>query len=259
MIRLLISACLFSFAYAGYAQRPPQGPVSDIVYSPELLGYRLYWQDEFNEARLDTTKWRIRGVGPRATGFVTEEAVSVNNGYLYLHAIKRNDSMLISAVGTQGLFETTYGYFECKAQLQQSPGVWGAFWLQSPNLSGGTDPAQYGAEIDIMECFRKLGADIVSHNVHWGAYGPGQQSTKGMQSYLKGIGTGFHTFALEWLPDRYIFYVDGYKFYEVTRGISQVNEYIILSMELPNELKDLAATKFPDAFVVDWVKVYKKK
>lgn len=222
------------------------------------MGYKLYWEDDFTGTKLDTTRWRVRGIGARATGYVTEEAVTVGNGYLQLHAIKRNDSMLIGAVGTEQGFMTTYGFFECRAQLQKSPGVWGAFWLQSPNLSGGDNPAVYGAEIDIMECFRKLGVDIVSHNVHWGPYGSGQHTTRGMQSYLKGVGEGFHTFGLEWTPEKYIFYVDGYKFYEVTQGISKVDEYIILSMELPNEMKDLVNTKFPDVFIVDYVKVYKK-
>ncbi|MBX3255157.1 MAG: glycoside hydrolase family 16 protein [Chitinophagaceae bacterium] len=258
MKSILLFACSFAGIIVATAQRPPQGPVSDTIHTALSLGYELYWQDDFNGNTLDSTRWRVRGVGSRATGYVSEEAVTVGNGYLTLHAIKRNDSMLISAVGTEGLFMTTYGYFECRAQLQRSPGVWGAFWLQSPNLSRGDDPALYGAEIDIMECFRKLGPDIVSHNVHWGPYGPGQRTTRGMQSYLKGVGEGFHTFALEWTPDKYIFYVDGYKFYEVTQGISKVDEYIILSMELPNEMKDLANTKFPDAFIVDYVKVYKK-
>jgi beta-glucanase (GH16 family) len=108
-----------------------------------------------------------------------------------------------------------------------------------------------------MECFRKLGNDIVSHNVHW-AYGPNQQSTHGYQSYLKGVGEGFHTFALEWLPDKYIFYVDGMKFYEITKGISQIEEYMILSMEYPNNPEEVAKSIFPDVFLVDWVRVYQK-
>lgn len=254
---LLAGLALLSCSAA--AQRPPQGPVSNKQYTPEIRGYQLYWQDDFTGSQLDTTKWRIRGIGARATGFVSEEAVTIGNGYLKLHAIKRNDSMMIGAVGSQDLFMTTYGYFECRAQLQRSPGVWGAFWLQSPGLSGGDDPAVNGAEIDIMECFRKLGPDIVSHNVHWGPYGANQHTTRGMQSYLKGVGEGFHLFALEWTPEKYIFYVDGYKFYEVTQGISKTDEYVILSMELPNEIKDLSKTVFPDVFVVDYVKVYKKQ
>lgn len=41
--------------------------------------------------------------------------------------------------------------------------------------------------------------------------------------------------------------------------ISQIDQYIILSMELPGEIKDLKHTIFPDVFIVDYIKVYKKK
>jgi len=79
-----------------------------------------------------------------------------------------------------------------------------------------------------------------------------------MQSYLKGVSKGFHIFALEWTPEKYIFYIDGYKFYEVSSGISHTDQYIIVSMELPNDKKDMEHAVFPDAFIIDYVKVYKK-
>ncbi len=241
-----------------FAQRPAQGPASRKKYTSQKLGYKLFWQDQFNGHKLDTSKWAIRGIGPRALGYVSSEAVKVEDGYLKLLALKKGDSIFISAVGTQDKFMSKYGYFECRAQLQQSAGVWGAFWLQSPQLSNGdNNPSLFGAEIDIMEFFKKLGTDIVSHNVWWGPYGPDQHTTHGMQSYLKGVSSGFHKFALEWTPEKYIFYIDGYKFYEVTKGISQIDQYIILSMELPNEMKDLKHTVFPDVFIVDYIKVYK--
>ena len=239
------------------AQRPAQPPMSQEQFTPEKLGYSLFWEDNFNGNQLDAKKWAVRGVGPRALGYVSPEAVEVKDGFLKLHAIQKGDSILIGAVGTQGKLMTKYGYFECRAQLQKSPGVWAAFWIQSPDISKGEDPAVYGAEIDIFEFFKKLGVDIVSHNVHW-AYGPNQKSTRGMQSYLKGVSEGFHTFALEWTPDKYAFFIDGYKFYEVTIGISRMEEYLILSMELPSEKKDLQYTVYPDVFLVDYVRVYKK-
>ena len=80
-----------------------------------------------------------------------------------------------------------------------------------------------------------------------------------MQSYLKGVGTGFHTFGLEWTPEKYVFYVDGLKFYEVTQGISKIKEYLILSMEYPSNPDDMTRTLYPDAFVVDYVRVWQKK
>ncbi len=242
-----------------HAQRPAQGPVSAKKYNPVEMGYKLVWNDEFDGTQLDTTKWRVRGVGPRAVAYVSPRAVKVEGGLLKLFALNENDTLFGSAVGTQGLFMSKYGWYECRAQVQKSPGgVWSAFWIQSAEIAKGEDPAKFGAEIDIMECFRKLGEDIVSHNIHW-AYGPHQQSTHGYQSYLKGVGEGFHTFAVEWLPDRYIFYVDGMKFYEITQGISQIEEYMILSMEYPNNLEDVAKSVFPDVFLVDYVRVYQKQ
>jgi len=38
---------------------------------------------------LNTNKWDVRGVGPRALGFVSPEAVKVENGFLKLGAFKR--------------------------------------------------------------------------------------------------------------------------------------------------------------------------
>ncbi len=240
------------------AQRAPQGPMSPTRHTPESLGYELIWADEFNGKQLDPDKWSVRGVGPRAVGYVSAEAVRVEEGYLKLSALQKDGKILIGAVGTQGQFMARYGYFECRAQLQKSPGVWAAFWIQSTEIAKGEDPGKFGAEIDIMECFRKLGPDIVSHNVHW-AYGPNQQTTRGMQSYLKGVGEGFHTFALEWTPEKYVFYVDGYAFYEVTQGLSHIEEYLILSMELPSKMEELKHAVFPDEFLVDYVRVYRKR
>jgi beta-glucanase (GH16 family) len=179
--------------------------MSTDKFDPIQNGFSLVWEDEFIGNQLDTLKWKPRGLGKRAVGYVSIDAIQVKDGLLNLYALKRNNSILISAVGTQGKFMQQYGYFECKAKLQNSPGVWGAFWLQSPALAGGTNPKIYGAEVDIMEFFKKLGTDIVSHNVHWGPYGAGQKSTRGMQSYLKGVSSGFHTFGLSWTPKPILF------------------------------------------------------
>jgi len=239
-------------------QRPAQNAMSQTRYNPVDMGYELVWEDQFNGDALDPKKWEVRGVGPRALGFVSPEAVKVENGHLKLSAFKKDGRILLGAVGTQNHFMTKYGFFECRAQLQRSPGIWSAFWIQSPDISKGEDPSIYGAEIDIMEFFKKLGPDIVSHNVHW-AYGPHQKTTHGMQSYLKGVSEGFHTFALEWTPEKHVFFVDGYKYYEVTTAVSNIEEYLILSMEIPSDVNEIKDTVFPDVFTVAYVKVYKKK
>ena len=152
---------------AANAQRPAQGPISRDVIQPEKLGYRLVWEDEFNGTKLDTTKWRHRGLGARALAFVSEDAVEVKDGYVYLWA-KRDASgrMLGSAIGTQQTFMSRYGYYECRAQVQKSWGQWGAFWLLSNQISAGEDSEVYVAEIDVLQCFGKRWSDLSQPNEH---------------------------------------------------------------------------------------------
>ncbi len=226
--------------------------------SPKSMGYKLVWEDQFKGHELDTTKWDVRGVGPRRIGYNSAEAVKVEDGYLKLYALQKGDSILGSAVGTAKHFTPKYGYFECRAQLQNSIGVWGAFWIQSPEIFKGEDPSKYGTEMDIFEFFKEIGTDTLTHSLHW-AYGPHMQSIGPMKSYLKGLSKGFHLYGFEWTPEKYSFFIDGYKFYEETRGISNIPEYMILSMELPETRKSLEHTIFPDVFIVDYVKVYQKQ
>ncbi len=136
-------------------------PLTDKLFFPEKEGYELFWEDEFNGNMLDSSKWLVRGVGPRGVGYVSSDAVEVKNGVLKLHAFMENDSLKVGAVGTQGLFETSFGYFECKARLPETTGNWAAFWIQSPKISQGEDPARYGTEIDIFEYFKAQGGDFV--------------------------------------------------------------------------------------------------
>lgn len=137
-MKTIISLILFLLGfYPGLSQRPAQGPMSGEQFNPGTVGYRLVWEDEFEGDELDSMKWKVRGVGPRAIAYVSEEAVKVENGYLKLFALKQGGKLLGSAVGTQDLFMSKYGYYECRAQLQKSQGVWAAFWIQSTDISKG--------------------------------------------------------------------------------------------------------------------------
>jgi hypothetical protein len=64
--------------------------MSQTHYTPADLGYELVWEDDFNGDTLDPTKWDVRGVGPRALGFVSTEAVKVEHGFLKLSAFKKD-------------------------------------------------------------------------------------------------------------------------------------------------------------------------
>ena len=158
------------------------------------------------------------GYKTRSLGFLTEDALEIKDGKLHINTYMENDTLKTIAVGTQGRFDTTYGYFECRAKLSKTTGNWAAFWIQSPGIASGEDPGKYGVEIDIFEYFKSQGGDFVSHNLHW-AYGPNQKSTGAFLSKVEGIAEGFHTFAVEWTPKKYAFFVDGLKYYEIKEAI----------------------------------------
>ena len=256
LVIILVFILLTTTVFA--QKKSSNNAISQKRVTPKSMGYKLIWEDQFNGHELDTTKWNIRGVGPRRLGYNSAEAVKVEGGYLKLYALQKGDSILGSAVGTANHFTPKYGYFECRAQLQKSSGVWGAFWIQSPLIFKGEDPSLYGSEMDIFEFFEEMGNDTITHAIHW-AYGPNMHSIGPMKSYLKGLSNGFHTYGFEWTSEKYSFFIDGYKFHEQTAGISNIEEYMILSMELPEKRENLAKTIFPDVFIVDYVKVYKKQ
>ncbi|MCE4565025.1 glycoside hydrolase family 16 protein [Maribellus sp. CM-23] len=257
LIATLLPACRFSEKKTVPVSAPKNTALSQEVFNPLKEGYKLFWEDNFAGHELDTTKWKIRGNGPRRIGYNDPSMVKVENGNLYLMYDIKKDSIMGCAVGTQATFNTTYGYFECRARLQRGDGPWAAFWMQSPQISQGEDPAVYGAEIDIFEYFRGLGEDHMTHCIHW-AYGPNQQSVGALNSELEGLSKGFHTFALEWTSEKYAFFIDGLKYHELSKGLSHIDQYMILSMEIPSYLQGIKNACAPDTFIVDYVKVYKK-
>jgi len=218
----------------------------------------IIWQDEFNGTNLDTTKWINRHLGPRRDAVNVKDAVSLNGkGHLIIETSKRGDEYHTGMIGTQEKFEHTFGYWECRLQFQKQVGHWSAFWLQSPTISKTGNPQKYGTEIDIIE-YMVARSDTVIQNLHWDGYGE-EHKTTGHHTYFPGLDEGFHTVALEWTPDEYIFYVDDRETWRTTKAVSHRPEYAILSLEVGPWAGDIANGNLPDSLIVDYVRVYDKK
>lgn len=74
---------------------------------------------------------------------------------------------------TSGLFEQTYGYFECRCKLPAAQGLWSAFWLTRSGLVSGK-PGTEGTEIDVFESpmyNRKGDNKLITSNLHYNGYG----------------------------------------------------------------------------------------
>jgi beta-glucanase (GH16 family) len=181
-------------------------------------------------------------------------------------------------IGTQGrgMFRFRYGFAAARIRFDHREGGHGSFWLQAAEHGrrGQLGPRHDGAEIDVVEYFGDAFAkwhepDSVYSFVYFtGRHGqrvkvpadtdPTQAVTRrdaGLSPH-DNWSTGYHVFSVRWTPQRYVFYVDGVRVRTVSRGVSDVPEYLVLSTltsgwELP---------RFPPGARlrtnVDWVRVW---
>lgn len=241
-----------------------------ILTSPLLAqkeGYKLYWHDEFDGTQLDTTKWHYRGLGPRRDGINVKEAVSLDgNGHLLITTtILDTSQYYVGAIGTDETFNTTYGYFECRAKFGKKV-PWDSFWLQCPTAYEAGPPSTTGAEVDIFEFTRHYHTIVgweIPHNIWWGDNNGSLVSWGSHASIIDNV-DDFVTVGVEWISNYYFFYVNGVFTFYTDKGVSGVEEYIILSEEprywydLPDTIQDGSALPLRDTFTVDYVRVYKK-
>lgn len=224
-------------------------------------GYQLIWFDEFSGLKLDNKKWKLLVNGKRGDAIHTLNAVQLDGkGNLIIEASAQGNNVQTAIIHTEGLFETTYGYFECIAKITRLSGVWPAFWLQSSQNQDNGVPESNGVEIDIFEYFHHLYKDKVLHTIHWGGYGATHQIAGPVFSTLKNTADDYHVFGLEWTPEYYATYVDGIKTNMSNTAISKVPESVLLSLEIDkNVAGPLKISELPVQFKVDYVRVYKKK
>lgn len=227
-------------------------------------GYLLVFADDFDGAELDLTRWQHRYSGAYQVGYNRPEAV-VQPGDGYLHLVTSYEDPTVYTGMLRTIEHFRYGYFEACIQFQSLEGHHGAFWLQSP-LYGRylDDTGRSGAEIDIIEFF---GSGRKQHdaeqNVYWNAYDSGRLEARShelryRQDFGAELSDDFHAFGLLWTHDEYVFFIDGVETWRTSEGISQTQEYIVLSLITSTwENARLVVDQLPDTMLVDYVRVYR--
>lgn len=256
---------------------------------PEGMKFELVWSDEFDGDKIDETKWdyRLCMMGKRHPAW-TDKGVKLENGCAVFSIFEEDGEVVSSQLQTgynfmdepvkkttfgnehlqwpigklkESKFTHRYGYYECRCRLQQLPGWWSAFWIQSPIIGASLNPKLTGTEVDIMESFKP--GEVHTHNVFTGGYG---QDMK--RIHVGGFDDAdlneFHTFGLLWTEDKYVFYVDGVEDGVVSENVSGIDQFILVTTEpvgyrkanhRPTE-EAFAAAKAGDTFLVDYVRVF---
>ncbi|MGE5609596.1 MAG: family 16 glycosylhydrolase [Bacillota bacterium] len=228
---------------------------NELPAAPAGKMWKLVWQDEFEGSKLDESKWDVTGDYQRRDGYWMKKACVLDGkGNLAIRTFQEDGKYIDGCVRTRGKFEHAFGYYVARIQLQQQPGHWPAFWLMGEGVGSLSNEGRDGTEIDIME--KPWRDDRVSHALHWDGYGK-EHKSQAHEANVPGMMQGFHTFALSWTPDEYVFYVDGKETWRTQAGgVCQVPLYIKLSDEIGKWGGDIAKAKLPDQFLVDYVRVY---
>jgi len=239
----------------GSAAHTQKGEVADPLPSvPEGKAWKLVWHDEFDGDKLDESKWDVPD-NRRRDGWWSPKAVSLDGeGNLAISTLKDGERYLDACVRTRGKYEHAHGYYVARIKLQDQPGHWSAFWLYNSCVGKVGNAGRDGTEIDIME--KPWLDDRVQHALHWDGYGK-EHKSEGKVATVPSVIEGWHTFALWWKVDEYVFYVDGKETWRTDAGgVCQVPLYIKLSDEIGKWGGDIAKAKLPDQFLVDYVRVY---
>jgi beta-glucanase (GH16 family) len=221
------------------SETPPPPPSPSEVAQLPPPGYRLVWQDDFDRAALDASRWRVM-TGPRRDAENTPDAVTLQNGVLRITTSTEKGVHETGFLTTDGLFDATYGYFEARIRFSDAPGEWCAFWLQSPtNGQPKGDPARAGVEIDVVEhrVTDQGGwqlADYVALNLNWDGYDADRQNAQRVTQLpdRRPIQGQWRTFGVLWTETGYVFYVDGVPLWSIDEAVSRRPETLQLTCEV---------------------------
>lgn len=265
-------------------------PGHEPSFLPDGTDFRLVWSDEFDGDTLDRSKWDYRTsmMGKTHPAWVEKGVHLDGNSNAVFTLLEENGKPVSAQLQTghnfmdeptqktmfgdddlqwnigklkKNLFTHKYGYYECRCRLQQKPGWWSAFWLQSPVIGASLDPADTGVEVDIMECFEP--GKIARHNVFTGGYGQDMRNRKAGGGIVLDK-NAFHRFGLLFDETGYTFYIDGQEDGKITEDISGHEEFILISTEVhgyrlrAHEPSKEAFDAIGDTFLVDYVRVFDK-
>lgn len=228
-------------------ERPDQvGALDPAARSDSEAAVRNGWQltakDEFDGAGLDRSKWSpyTGGVGRHRA-----ENISVRDGQLVLTSRGLTSAGLAWRDGQQ------YGRWEIRAKTNPGWG-YGDVALLWPDAEDWPE----GGELNFMEIPK--GDRSETHTiVHYG------EDNSQVGKSIAGDFTQWHNYAVEWLPGRVVFYIDGQEVFRTTDPDQIPPRPMHLAMQQDigpygDDWIPARDERTPDTldFQVDWVRIY---
>jgi hypothetical protein len=253
--------------------------LTDSISNSVIAGkWTLDFSDEFNDDRIDTSKWNVENTTRKRLDialFADQDQVEEKDGnmFIYYRKSKINDtSYMAGRFNSRGKYAPTYGFLKCRMQIVKPNGHQMAFWMM-PEGKGMKTPlgvdgtANDGAEIDIIEGTK---SDAYSNGLHWDGYAKPAYKSNGTLVKTPGIhDQEYHVYGFEWSPTYLKFYYDGRVVREMKdpKLIPHVAHFIYFSGSCFGENNwldgDIRKNEFiqkggTDKSYVDYIRVFRK-
>ncbi len=219
---------------------------------PAHSAWKLTFQDEFEGATLDASKWN-NGYALEATGpgsWPDPANVRLSDGSLKLVGEKRagqGKTYAGAAINNKNKFHQMYGYMEARIKVPNGKGF-------SAKLTGIKAGGGYPPWLDIIET-RGEEPNHPYWYLHTASAAPGGAWTG------TNLATEWHTLGTEWNADELIFYVDGVVKLRDKTVAPQLRMEMCWALELMVGgdswigIPD-ATTPWPGVYEVDYVRIY---
>ena len=238
----------------------------------EFKKWTLTFEDDFDQARLDTDKWMIGYYWGKALmndhyslegerQLFRDKNVELRDSCLRIttqkEAVKgkvwnptwgfreKDFDYTSGLVSTGQSFRQQYGYFEAKVRFNQSFPVMNAFWMVGERIT---------PHVDVFKSMypggRHLEAGLISEVP--------EKGVSPLTGRIKGahFTKDFFIYSLDWSKDRMIWKINGVEVFRVTRDIPQQPMYITFCTTLPEEPDE---RRLPAIMEINWVRCYQRK
>ena len=236
----------------------------------------LMWNDEFDGATVDPTKWGYdlgnnNGWGNNELEYYTNstENASLSGGNLVIQAKKQAQGgrdYTSARMLTKGKQDFKFGRVDVRAKMPKGQGIWPAIWMLGSDIDQNNWPKC--GEIDMMELRGQEPSKILS-TMHY-PDAAGAHLYKGVSNITlpnsASFADDFHLFSVVRSQNQMRFFLDGTLYYTFSSSDASIYPFnnpffLVLNVAVGGDFLGSpdASTVFPQQMTVDYVRYYQYK
>ena len=229
--------------------------IADNTILPSHSKWELTFSDEFNDSKLDLTKWFVYNSKMNRKYMIGRYSANVKleNGILKLITRQPDKKRLKFTTGfiKSKNFTQKYGYFAARIRYAKVSGLNNAFWLVTEKL-----PKEKSFEIDINE--GHYPNEIVSTIHTWSSNEKIKSITSKYYPQKTDLYRDFHVYACEWTPEKINIYLDYKKIYEGKNTKCNSAVPVLFSTAVTLFSGKVTGKLDGSSMDIDWVRIYKR-